>query len=424
MTFARSVVVSTAANVASPLSILLASAMVAQLFGPTGRGEVAAVNAVIVLAVAVASLGAPEALTYFIARNGIAAKAPKLAPLAVTLIGGSVITVATVGFSGVLSGHDPQLALVIQAASLTIVPSMFLALLRSGAAGRELWGLIAFERYVAAGARIAGLAIPFALGILTVNLAAVILVAAPLLGAVCYLWLPRQAGEPSGVRFGAFTGFALRSWSGTLAGMLAARLSQALLLPLSDAYQLGLFAVAVNLAEVLLISNQAFRDVVFASDSRSNDVALLARASRISGSIALVTAIAIALTSPMIIPLLFGEEFVAAVPMTAALSLGLVLGIPGSVAGMGLGARGRPGLRSVSLVAGLATNLTVLLVLAPIIGAWGAIIASIATSAVTSNLNFFHLRRHFGLRAGQFLWPNLADLALLVSIARRMMGKD
>ena len=77
-----------------------------------------------------------------------------------------------------------------------------------------------------------------------------------------------------------------------------------------------------------------------------------------------------------------GSAFDAAVVPAVILLVGLWLGTPGSVAGAGLSGRGRPGLRTVSLLVALVFNVTFLLVLTPVLGAEGAAIATLIGAVI------------------------------------------
>src|SRR3954454_16664289 len=67
----RSAVWSLAGNACVPLAGFLSAPVLAQGLGTVGRGEVAACIGVLLLVTTVSSLGMPEAVTYFTARNSV-----------------------------------------------------------------------------------------------------------------------------------------------------------------------------------------------------------------------------------------------------------------------------------------------------------------------------------------------------------------
>jgi O-antigen/teichoic acid export membrane protein len=105
---------------------------------------------------------------------------------------------------------------------------------------------------------------------------------------------------------------------------------------------------------------------------------------------------------------------VAAVLLTA-----VVLGTPGSIGGSGLSARGRPGLRSMSLLVACLVNVGMLIVLAPLLGAMGAALATLAGNLISSNLNLLFLYRKFGINPLAFYGVRRTDFVTLRDYAKR-----
>lgn len=185
--------------------------------------------------------------------------------------------------------------------------------------------------------------------------------------------------------------------------------------PLSSAYQLGLYAVAVNISDVALILHSAVRDVTFAADASGQDDDRLCASARISGLASMGFGLVLAAMVPVGLPLLFGHAFKPAIPATFLLLAAVVLVTPGSIAGAGLSARGRPGLRSMSLVVASLVNLVALIVLVPHYGAIGAAWATFVGNVVTSQLNILSLHRVSGIPIGNFYGIRRSDLRIIAA---------
>jgi O-antigen/teichoic acid export membrane protein len=214
----------------------------------------------------------------------------------------------------------------------------------------------------------------------------------------------------------------MRNWSGSLSGILVSRLDQALMVPLcSSTAQLGLYAVAVSISELPLVVNQAVRDVTFAAESQGPDADRLARATRLSTALTGAAAAAVGVLSVLFLTTLFGHDFAGAVVVTLVLLVAVVGGNPGSVAGMGLSARGRPGLRSLSLSLALVVDVVALVLLVPVLGAMGAALATLVANCTCAALNLYWLRRVFGLPVGSFLGLRRSDLTGATALVRRRM---
>ena len=162
-----------------------------------------------------------------------------------------------------------------------------------------------------------------------------------------------------------------------------------------------------------LIVNSAIREVMFVSDSAGTDSASLTRAGRISTLATVVSAIAVASIASWVVPTLFGAEFTSSLPACFILLVGVVIGNPGSIAGVGLSARGRPGFKSMSLAAACVVNIGALFALVGPFGAIGAAIATVLGNVVSGGLNLALLQRTGSVPAVDFFGIRSGDLRLL-----------
>jgi O-antigen/teichoic acid export membrane protein len=212
------------------------------------------------------------------------------------------------------------------------------------------------------------------------------------------------------VSFSSITSFSLVVWLGSVSGIILGKIDQAIMLPLSDARQLGFYAAAASVADAVLVINNAVRDITFSAQSAGSEPSVLQRSARISFFAG--TLIAVVLLAPVNywFPLLFGQEFQSAVPVVAILTVAAVVGIPGSVAGAGLVGRGRPGAVSTSLVVAAITNVILVIALVPPMGAVGAAFATLAGNLIASNLNIVILRRIAGTTISGFYLVRPNDL--------------
>uniref|UniRef100_UPI0034A48FAE lipopolysaccharide biosynthesis protein n=1 Tax=Blautia wexlerae TaxID=418240 RepID=UPI0034A48FAE len=219
------------------------------------------------------------------------------------------------------------------------------------------------------------------------------------------------AGTPL-LRYGAGV------WFGSVSGILFLQLDQVLMTPLSSSYQLGLYVVAVALSQTVTILTNPVRSVLFSAESRSPDMARLKSVSRQTAIAAFIGALAIAIATPFVLPILFGVEFASAVPIVFILLAATIAGTSGSIAGMGLSARGRPGARSLSLLAGFLINLLLVLLLVGPYGGIGAAWATFAGSLTISIVNVIQLRFYFHVPVSAFFAPRRSDFEALVGMVR------
>lgn len=429
---ADSMLTTLSGNAYPALIALITGPIMAHALGVYGRGQVAAAAAPLSLISTLVTFGIPEAVTFAVAAN------PRLARVATRRAGAILVTAGLLGTgiiwlaSGWLSGDDPRTHQLILIASLAVIPTVLVGLLRGVASAAQQWRMVALERGLGATIRLAIILVLWATGTLTPLTATIVLSLMSILGAVVYLRLPAAvrsryladtASDAPSARSRGLLSYGGRIWLGSISGILLSRVDQTLMTALSGSYALGLYAIAVTVSELPLIINSAVRDVTFATDAAAPDDARLTASARVSFVACLAAGVAVGATMPFWLPLLFGADFADAVPVAAVLIAAVVLGTPGSIGSAGLSARGRPGLRSISLLIAAVVNVAVLVVLVPLYGAMGAAIATFVGNMIAANLNLIFLKRIAGTRIRDFYLVRLSDLTLLRDFAMRKLGR-
>ncbi|GCE76121.1 hypothetical protein CBZ_11770 [Cellulomonas biazotea] len=424
---ARSMTITLAGNLFPPAVALASGPILAQALGVDGRGQVAAATAPLGLAIALMTFGVPEAVSYAVARHPRLVRTAARNGALIVVLAGLLATAAVFAAREWLSGGDTQIQHLMAVASLAVLPTLLLGVLRGIASGLQRWAMVAWEKVLASTLRLLVLVPLWLTDNLTPFTATVVLAAMPVLGALAYVTLPRRlppAEEDTEhvASTRALTGYGLRLWIGTISGILLSRVDQTLMTPLSSAYQLGLYVVAVNVSELPLVIHRAVRDVTFVTDAHRSEDSRLAAAARISTLICTVVAVVLGVSMIWWLPLLFGAEFGPAVPIAWLLLVAVVISTPGSIAGAGLSARGRPGLRSIALVIACVLNIGMLVLLVPTYGAMGAAWATVLGYVVSSGLNQYFLRRLFGVSMLSFYGVRRSDLVILRGYAGTLTG--
>lgn len=435
LSVSRSVAVNTVGNLAGPLLALATQPLLALGLGVTGRGEFAAAIAPLMLVTAILTLGVPDALTYFVARR--AKNVPRLA-----LRG--LIALALAGIAGfgliaviapVLTGDNEALSALIVIAGLGVLPALLVAGLRGITAGRHDWRRIALYNILNSASRFLAILVLFLTATLTPLSATIAFAVTTFAGGIVFL-LPRSRPKEADAAAltadseplpddgrGSLISYGLRIWLGTLVGALMSRLDQVLMTPLTAAEQLGLYAVAVSVSEVALVFNTSIREVLFSVEAEAPSDRRVGLASRLSTYVTLVLSALIAVLAPWAFPWLFGPGFAAAVPVLWLLQLGIVLGNPGSTAGVALSARGRPELRSAALGIAVVVNVLLVVLLVPPFGAIGAAAATLGGMLVAGNLTILFLRLWFGVPMSLFYAFHPDDLRELLGMARSLLRR-
>jgi O-antigen/teichoic acid export membrane protein len=407
-------------NALTPLVGALSGPILAQSLGVAGRGVVAAATAPLMFGLSVGTLGLPEAMIYRVAKdNSIDARVTRRV-VRTTVLFALVLCAIIFALSGVLSDHDRTTQHLMWAATLFLAPGLVVIVYRGIATGLHKFRRVSGEQVVSGLSRAVILVGCLIFGKLTSTEAMLSIAAPVLLGGAAYAFVGRRnrpAVPPSQREINASVrdiySYGRRVWFGSIGGILLLRLDQVVVAPLSDLTQLGLYVVAVNVAEILLIVVNAVHDVTFAADAASNDNTRAYSTSRLATAATVVIGLVMAATAPFLVPLLFGEAFRSSVSLVWILLGSIIVLVPGSVAGALLVARGHPQLRSVSLVLGAIVNAIVLVVAVPSSGAVGAAWATLAGNSVFALANLYFAWRRAHAKPSAFIGLNRGDLTAI-----------
>lgn len=396
--------------------------LIARAVGPEGRGEIAAAVVYSALAATAVSLGVPLAVGHALA-NRLQSR--------VSLLSASVrFSLATVPVAlllaaavvwGPLSGQslDSRIGAGLLLAGVPIVVltnCLALFFVGEGALrGLARVQLIPF-------AFLASLTVAaFALGRLTV-LVYLVLVFATSLATAVISWREVGARPKGSEPLGPLIRFGLRGYPGYLAVYAAVRIDQAFIGPWLGARALGFYAVAASVAVLPVALSRAIASRAFATLAGEEEDA---RGAVISNylKLALMTASAacagVALVSPLLMPMLYGEPFARSVRPLLILLPGTIA-MCGSVVGMTcLTALGTPGRATLAEVAGLVVTVAGMPLVIFRYGITGAAALSTGSYLVTFALYLYFLGRHGRLD----LRPRVSDVVSLWSVSRELVGR-
>lgn len=425
----RAVLLMTASSFLVPAAGILTQPILAQGLGVAGRGQLAAALAPAALVVAIAALGLPEALTFYLAKHPSVTRPALLCTTVITSILGATCLVAVLGFLPLVSNGDVYLGYLIVVATVVSIPTLVVGGLRGAAAGRQMWKEIAIERLFNALLRIMAFCILWFLGSLSVFSALLTMCLSPVVSGIVYWRLlvrpPHDKNEPPapcGPLFPLIS-YGRRIWLGAVASMLLARVGQILMAPLSSIEDLGLYSVAITISDVPLIVALAISGALHGVNSRSNDAGQVTLTSRLTLVLALLGCIILGATLPVWIGPLFGEAFSSATLPTLMLLASSLICIPGLIAATGISVWGRPGQHSIGLGIALIVNLSIFVVLVPLFGVIGACWAGIAGNIVFSCYLVTSASRVMQVAFGDFLVIRRSDVDLVWRECVRLLRK-
>jgi O-antigen/teichoic acid export membrane protein len=410
----------TSVNILLVFLALVTSPILARTLGPSGRGEVAAIFAVVGIAPWISELG----MTAFLSRE----HARRARPLGVLLGSTMPITLAAslVGVALAVPiaraiGHGrEEVTSFIELGLLLLPVSVFAQTLFGVAVGDQRWRVIMLARIIAGGGSACAIVILSLSNTLTVSTAAATYIVIGLLANAPFLiglrgsrpWRFVTPVARQGLAFG------VRSWLSTIATTGNAQLDQVLIAGLASSRQLGLYSLAVTLSmassSLVGATMSALVPRVAAGESE-----LAARACRVTLLLAIALGVAIAATSPLVVPFVFGRAFTAMIPMLLILLAASFFYVPGQVLGAALIAGGNPSGTARGQLVGLALTVPLLIVVVPFAGGIGAACVSFAAYAVTFAIIVRAAAATFRLSHRTLLIPTLPDFRWLWQRIRR-----
>ena len=375
------------ARLGAVVALGVSTVLVARSGGPALVGVYALLRVLPGLAGVVTSCGLPAAVPYFLA--GPHAGNPRLRPtiVALTTLGAGLAAAGWIALSPVLHHYffgTASLRLVLWTA-LPVATQLWVAVGKSCLQGSDdmrgaNWSILAEETAflpVYAALRIAGIE---GTGLLVAALVlADVVVAAWIAARLLKRGWGRGWGRPDPALGRTISLFGLRGQVGGVVSLLNLRLDFALLGALSGPAVLGAYSIASKYAELLRMPGLAVTYVLYPRFAKS-DPAEARRRTRALMTPALVLNIAaaavLAAAASWLLPLLYGKGFKGAIVPTWILLAGLLgEGVAGLVTAYLYG-RGKPGLNSWAMGAGLVATLALDVLLIPRFGSIGAAVAS------------------------------------------------
>ena len=204
-------------------------------------------------------------------------------------------------------------------------------------------------------------------------------------------------------------------------GTLNLYVDSVLVIGLLSASAMGSYAVVLSLSRALLVFQSAVVMVLFPKAAGRSLEAILdtvGRSVRISTLVTGSAALVVVLVGPVLLRLLYGTAYLAAVPALRLLVLEVVLQGGVLILAQAFMAVGKPGIVSLLQGTGLALSVPSMLVFIPRFGVAGAALALLCSTATRFALIFVALRIVLKTKLPSIL-PGLADLQTLLKLARR-----
>lgn len=400
--------------------------VLARALGPGGRGELAAVILWPTLILTLGNLGLAQATTYQAART---ARLGMLVGSTLVLVAIDSLLLVALGAVIVplaLSSHDAEVVRTSQLYLLAFVPLGLLALgMMSVLNGIHRFRWFHGLRVLLIATTLAGVAGLGVSGNLTVRSGAAAYAGAYLVTALVattvVIRTVRGELRASGEAIRGLLSFGLKSQLSTTMWALNERADQLVISVFLSSVSLGLYVVAVTLTSLTTLVGFSFALVALPLLARMKAGEERRRSARtiVAATIALgaLVSIPILIAEPLLIRLLFGEDFLGSVGVGRVLLVAAMVFALNRVLEALLQAEGRPLDSSAGEAVGLAVTAAGLALLLPLLGIMGAGVTSLLAYSASAAFLARRAARALEIPTAQLLTPDRETLTRLTGLA-------
>ena len=380
----RSVVRTAGFNLASTLAAGLGGVIFARVAGPTVRGEYAAVTSWFGVALMLGGMGQPAALCFHVAKDPGQAREYVATSRAMMLVTGTFSLTAGLLLAPLLAHGNLQVTRGYQIAFGASILAFVGASYTFSLQARDLrrWNVVRVSQPVMG---VLAYVVLWRLRMLTLDSAMVVLASTMLVQLIWAYRACRATGlAPGRLRIDLvrpLARYGMAQIAALTPAAVNAQLDQLVLSQTVPPADLGRYAIAVSLTLLPIPLASAIGYVAFprlAAERRASSATLRLQRLAVLSSAGLTAAILLplALVAYWVVPLVFGAAYRGAVPLLWILTPGTIFLACGGVVSDLLRGRNRPIV--VAWSQGLAAVFTVVLLLAllPVVGVYGAAIAS------------------------------------------------
>jgi O-antigen/teichoic acid export membrane protein len=292
-------------------------------------------------------------------------------------------------------------------------------MLRGQLEGARLFGWLGFARLSFIATQAIGNLLFYIWGILTLENAILIIVLGQIICSVfmlCAVWRelkPRWEFDWSVFR--KEVSYGLRSYPGILTEITVWRLDQMMLVIFATSTIVGLYTVAVAIAEITATLASSVADALMpevASSANSDKSALLmGKTLRLTLYAQFLVLIPLWIAAPFILRIIYGEGFVEAAGAMRLLLLASIAWSAAMIVISGLNGLGHPGFSTVARLCSGLTTVVTLFYLLPRWGMNGAAISSLLGYSTMLIVAMFFLLRKQNISFWEFMRPRRQDIS-------------
>jgi O-antigen/teichoic acid export membrane protein len=405
-------------------ALMLASGVITSLLsawalGPTGRGDLMIVLMWPAIFSMVAQIGLPQAFRFWIAKRPECASALFSNAVIFTLVMGLIaLGLAELVIPRLIGHRTPEVVRLAQIYGVVIPMTLMIDLTRAMLEGARSFRWVAALRLVFFGVQLVTYIILWLVGLLTVPTAMYTMIAATAFGmtlALIAVWHElRPRWEPSFAQLKTTLHYGVRDYPGILTEFVSWRLDLMMLVGVASSSAIGLYVVALRLADITSTLAGSVGDAllpeVAASKKADEATRVVTRSLRLTLCAHLLLLVPLWIAAPYVLHFAYGSSFVEVTNVLRLLMFASVIWSAGAIVISGLNGLGHPGLSATARIAAAVVMVITLLAWLPTRGIQGAALASISGYSVMFLVALFWLLRRREITLWECLRPRWEDV--------------
>ena len=405
-------------------ALMLSSGVVTSLLsawalGPSGRGDLMVVLMWPAIFSMVAQIGLPQAYRFWVAKRPECVSALFSNGLIFTLVMGLLMLgLAELIVPHLIGQRSPEVLRLTRIYLLVIPVHLLTDLTRGLLEGARRFTWVGALRLILFGVQLASYIVLWSMGKLTVASASHTMLAslaASLIVSLVAVWSElRPRWQPSWSELGTTLRYGVRDYPGILTEFLNWRLDLMMLVGMASSGALGLYVVALRLADITSTLTGSVGDAllpeVAASKNADEATRVVTRSLRLTLCAHLLILVPLWVAAPYILRFAYGASFVDVTNVLRLLMFASVVWSAGAIVISGLNGLGHPGLSAIARIAAAIVMVVALLTLLPTRGIQGAALSSIAGYSVMFLVALFWLLRRREITLWECLRPRWSDV--------------
>lgn len=397
------------------------SLLTAWALGAEGRGELVIVTTWLFVFSLIGTLGLPFSHRYWSAKDPDSNSGIFSNTLLFVLVAGCFLfAIGWYLVPFILREQGPRVIFLTRLFLLNIPIILLSEMVRGQLEGSKLFGWLGAARLSFIAAQAITYLVFYVLGILNLINALLVIVGCQMLSVSMMVFAVvhnlRPTWRPDFSIFRKQFHYGIRSYTGILTEFAVLRLDQIMLTALVSSRLVGLYAIAVAVAEITAtlassVSDALMPEVAGSKDSKKS-LLLMSRSLRLSVYAQLLALLPLLAVAPYVLKYVFGEEFVPAAGALRLLLFASVVWSSGLILISGLNGLGNPGLSSIARIASGVTTIVCLVFLLPLWGINGAAISSLLGYGVMTLTALICLTRIQKIGIWDFLRPRADDISI------------